>query len=100
MSQEAVPDQEAAPAQAEAHDASVPAQQPPKGLLQQMEELMAALNADLTQLDADLQQSTAPSGSVTSSDPGACDPDTSGPTASGTPAPVSHPRGDDSHSGF
>ncbi|MBJ3809470.1 hypothetical protein JGB26_20500 [Streptomyces flavofungini] len=30
----------------------------PKGLLQQMEELMAALNADLTQLDADLQQST------------------------------------------
>ncbi|MGP4053136.1 hypothetical protein [Streptomyces sp. 2A115] len=29
----------------------------PKGLLQQMEELMAALNADLSQLDADLQQS-------------------------------------------
>ncbi|MFI6333492.1 hypothetical protein [Streptomyces sp. NPDC050535] len=27
---------------------------PPKGLLQQMEELMAALNADLSQLDADL----------------------------------------------
>ncbi|UQX05196.1 hypothetical protein [Streptomyces sp. RerS4] len=27
----------------------------PKGLLQQMEELMAALNADLSQLDADLQ---------------------------------------------
>ncbi|MFD5628436.1 hypothetical protein [Streptomyces sp. NPDC127072] len=26
----------------------------PKGLLQQMEELMAALNADLSQLDADL----------------------------------------------
>ncbi|WP_063607346.1 hypothetical protein [Streptomyces katrae] len=30
----------------------------PKGLLQQMEELMAALNADLSQLDADLQNST------------------------------------------
>ncbi|MFG2722863.1 hypothetical protein ACGFW5_31875 [Streptomyces sp. NPDC048416] len=30
----------------------------PKGLLQQMEELMAALNADLTQLDADLQSTT------------------------------------------
>lgn len=29
----------------------------PKGLLQQMEELMEALNADLTQLDADLQSS-------------------------------------------
>ncbi|MER6678467.1 hypothetical protein [Streptomyces sp. NPDC000983] len=28
---------------------------PPKGLLQQMEELMATLNADLTALDADLQ---------------------------------------------
>ncbi|MGW7258945.1 hypothetical protein [Streptomyces sp. NPDC054834] len=27
----------------------------PKGLLQQMEELMAALNADLSVLDADLQ---------------------------------------------
>lgn len=31
----------------------------PKGLLQQMEELMAALNADLSQLDADLQSPTA-----------------------------------------
>ncbi|MFD7836942.1 hypothetical protein [Streptomyces sp. NPDC059761] len=30
----------------------------PKGLLQQMEELLAALNADLSQLDADLQSST------------------------------------------
>ncbi|MFE6908499.1 nucleotide exchange factor GrpE [Streptomyces erythrochromogenes] len=29
----------------------------PKGLLQQMEELMAALNADLSRLDADLQSS-------------------------------------------
>ncbi|MFE2165811.1 hypothetical protein ACFXB3_12180 [Streptomyces sp. NPDC059447] len=30
----------------------------PKGLLQQMEEMMAALNADLSRLDADLQSST------------------------------------------
>ncbi|MFF2774636.1 hypothetical protein ACFVU3_06985 [Streptomyces sp. NPDC058052] len=39
---------------------SVPEQQAPgapKGLLQQMEELMAALSADLSQLDADLQSS-------------------------------------------
>ncbi|MGY0019339.1 hypothetical protein [Streptomyces sp. cg35] len=51
MSQEAVPEQ------AE-HETTVPEQQgAPKGLLQQMEELMAALNADLSQLDADLQQS-------------------------------------------
>ncbi|MFJ5712268.1 hypothetical protein [Streptomyces sp. NPDC093105] len=38
----------------------VPGQQAPgapKGLLQQMEELMAALSADLSQLDADLQSS-------------------------------------------
>ncbi|WUC83934.1 hypothetical protein OHS33_28145 [Streptomyces sp. NBC_00536] len=37
----------------------VPAQSggAPKGLLQQMEELMAALNADLSDLDADLQSS-------------------------------------------
>lgn len=54
MSQEAEPEREAG------REASVPEQQgPPKGLLQQMEELMAALSADLTQLDADLQQSTA-----------------------------------------
>lgn len=53
MSHEAVPEQEAA------REPSVPEQGPPKGLLQQMEELMAALNADLTQLDADLQQSTS-----------------------------------------
>ncbi|MEU8641820.1 hypothetical protein AB0C91_07860 [Streptomyces sp. NPDC048674] len=36
---------------------TVPQQGPsaqPKGLLQQMEELMAALNADLSRLDADL----------------------------------------------
>ncbi|WP_425828477.1 hypothetical protein [Streptomyces fractus] len=50
MSQEAVPDEAV-------HDTTEPEQQgAPKGLLQQMEELMAALNADLTQLDADLQQ--------------------------------------------
>ncbi|MEU6672745.1 hypothetical protein [Streptomyces sp. NPDC046853] len=55
MSQEAVPEQEAA------REPSAPEQGPPKGLLQQMDELMAALNADLTQLDADLQQS-APEG--------------------------------------
>ncbi|TXS46544.1 hypothetical protein EAO75_28075 [Streptomyces sp. uw30] len=32
----------------------------PKGLLQQMEELMAALNADLSALDADLQSTGGP----------------------------------------
>ncbi|RVU28443.1 hypothetical protein EOT10_00675 [Streptomyces antnestii] len=54
MSQEAVPEQVV-------HEPPVPQQQgAPKGLLQQMEELMAALNADLSQLDADLQQSTGP----------------------------------------
>ncbi|MFG2311923.1 hypothetical protein ACGFS9_25125 [Streptomyces sp. NPDC048566] len=45
---------------------TVPAQgtpAPPKGLLQQMEELMAALNADLSQLDADLSAPrSAPAG--------------------------------------
>ncbi|MEV0526430.1 hypothetical protein AB0I66_23590 [Streptomyces sp. NPDC050439] len=61
MSQEAVPEQEAA------REPSVPEQHgPPKGLLQQMEELMAALNADLTQLDADLQQSTTADGTTPS----------------------------------
>ncbi|MEV0222630.1 hypothetical protein [Streptomyces sp. NPDC050704] len=38
---------------------AVPSSQP-KSLLQQMEELMAALNADLSQLDADFQQSASP----------------------------------------
>ncbi|MFF5128873.1 hypothetical protein ACFY41_18340 [Streptomyces syringium] len=51
MTQETVPD-EAPPPQA----APQP-QGPPKGLLQQMEELMAALTADLSQLDAELQSS-------------------------------------------
>ncbi|MFA7762510.1 hypothetical protein [Streptomyces sp. NRRL S-448] len=43
-----------------AQEPAVPAQGggAPKGMLQQMEELMAALNADLSQLDADLQAST------------------------------------------
>lgn len=55
MSQEAVPEQ-AVPQGAAGQ--SVPEQQgAPKGLLQQMEELMAALTADLSQLDADLQSS-------------------------------------------
>ncbi|MFF4446021.1 hypothetical protein [Streptomyces sp. NPDC001502] len=73
MSHEAVPEThrhtgatgQAAQAAQAAHDQAgqepaVPAQGggAPKGLLQQMEELMAALNADLSQLDADLQAST------------------------------------------
>ncbi|MFF7729240.1 hypothetical protein [Streptomyces sp. NPDC008001] len=49
MTQEAVPD-ETVPAQPAVRQPGAP-----KGLLQQMEELMAALNADLSQLDADLQ---------------------------------------------
>ncbi|MFE5942749.1 hypothetical protein [Streptomyces sp. NPDC056480] len=58
MSQEAAPEQ-AVPE----HSAprSVPEQKgagAPKGLLQQMEELMAALSADLNQLDADLQSTS------------------------------------------
>ncbi|MFE0642601.1 hypothetical protein ACFW2Y_13445 [Streptomyces sp. NPDC058877] len=58
MSQEAVPEQ-AVPEQPASQ--SVPEQQgtgAPKGLLQQMEELMAALSADLSQLDADLQSTS------------------------------------------
>ncbi|MEU9376753.1 hypothetical protein AB0D94_23685 [Streptomyces sp. NPDC048255] len=54
-------------------DSGVPAPSgAPKGLLQQMEELMAALNADLSQLDADLQSSTdrTPVGTDTSLTPG------------------------------
>ncbi|MER6997010.1 hypothetical protein [Streptomyces sp. NPDC000410] len=45
MSEEAMPEQRGAEA--------------PKGLLQQMEELMASLSADLSQLDADLQSRDA-----------------------------------------
>ncbi|WP_328930569.1 hypothetical protein OG429_28900 [Streptomyces sp. NBC_00190] len=63
MSHEAVPETRRQTGQA-AHDdacqdsASAAQGGAPKGLLQQMEELMAALNADLSQLDADLQSST------------------------------------------
>ncbi|WP_411109825.1 hypothetical protein [Streptomyces sp. c-19] len=58
MSQEAAPER-AVPEQPVPQ--SVPEQKgagAPKGLLQQMEELMAALSADLSQLDADLQSTT------------------------------------------
>ncbi|MGW1009288.1 hypothetical protein ACWD4X_04455 [Streptomyces termitum] len=58
MSQEAAPER-ALPAQ-QVPQRSVPEQHVPgahKGLLQQMEELMAALSADLSQLDADLRSS-------------------------------------------
>ncbi|MFB7587710.1 hypothetical protein [Streptomyces sp. NPDC056169] len=57
MSQEAAPER-AVPEQSA--PPSVPEQKAagaPKGLLQQMEELMAALSADLSQLDADIQSS-------------------------------------------
>ncbi|MFF1508190.1 hypothetical protein [Streptomyces sp. NPDC058326] len=56
MSQEAPPER-AVPEQQPVPQ-SVPEQKgtgAPKGLLEQMEELMAALSADLSQLDADLQ---------------------------------------------
>lgn len=62
MSYESAPEHPGQTGQA-AHDhvrqetAAAPAGGAPKGLLQQMEELMAALNADLSQLDADLQSS-------------------------------------------
>ncbi|OII66777.1 hypothetical protein [Streptomyces sp. CC77] len=53
MSQEAVPEQAvSAPDMSQQQGAGAP-----KGLLQQMEELMAALTADLSRLDADLQSS-------------------------------------------
>ncbi|MBB4985143.1 MULTISPECIES: hypothetical protein [Streptomyces] len=58
MSQEAAPER-AVPEQPASQ--SVPEQkgaEAPKGLLQQMEELMAALSADLSQLDADLQSTS------------------------------------------
>ncbi|MFI5668588.1 hypothetical protein [Streptomyces sp. NPDC051704] len=63
MSHESVPEHTGQTGQA-AHDhapqapAAAARGGAPKGLLQQMEELMAALNADLSQLDADLQSST------------------------------------------
>ncbi|MGW5776637.1 hypothetical protein [Streptomyces sp. NPDC003863] len=58
MSQEAAPER-AVPEQPVSQ--FVPEQksaEAPKGLLQQMEELMAALSADLSQLDADLQSTS------------------------------------------
>ncbi|MGW2818024.1 hypothetical protein [Streptomyces sp. NPDC001415] len=56
MSQDADPEQTAP--QQSAPQSAAGRKGAPKGLLQQMEELMAALNADLTQRDTD-QQSTA-----------------------------------------
>ncbi|MET9623441.1 MULTISPECIES: hypothetical protein [unclassified Streptomyces] len=56
MSQEAVPQR--ALSEQQVPQQPVPGQKgsgAPGGLLQQMEELMAALTADLSQLDADLQ---------------------------------------------
>lgn len=60
MSHEAVPEHTGQAAHDHARQEPAAAAQggAPKGLLQQMEELMAALNADLSQLDADLQSST------------------------------------------
>ncbi|MFJ6570988.1 hypothetical protein ACIQNU_26610 [Streptomyces sp. NPDC091292] len=60
MSQEAGPEQSGHELSTRvATEPTVPGRQgSPKGLLQQMEELMAALTADLSQLDADLQQSS------------------------------------------
>ncbi|MFF8827956.1 hypothetical protein [Streptomyces sp. NPDC015131] len=74
MSQEAVPEQ------------ILP--EHPKGLLQQMEELMAALTADLTRLDADLQASAdrlPPSGS--SAPPAPPAPPAAPPVPSAPPVP-------------
>ncbi|MFD0265944.1 hypothetical protein ACFVGY_05010 [Streptomyces sp. NPDC127106] len=48
---------ESAPDHARREPGGAAADDAPKGLLQQMEELMAALNADLSQLDAELQSS-------------------------------------------
>ncbi|MGW1196390.1 hypothetical protein ACWD4B_11135 [Streptomyces sp. NPDC002536] len=72
MTQGAVPD-EAVPS-----EAASPQQDAPKGLLQQMEELMAALNANLSQLDADLQSSAQrfPPGAEPAHDAGGAGPDT------------------------
>ncbi|MGW7098664.1 hypothetical protein [Streptomyces sp. NPDC054838] len=90
MSHEAVPETRrqnpqagpAAPEQVPAQDGGAP-----KGLLQQMEELMAALNADLSQLDADLQSSTERTPSSTAPAPG--DMTAPGSTTRTSPAPGS-----------
>lgn len=60
MSQEPAPEHPAAAQTAHdrAHPKPAAGAAAPKSLLQQMEELMAALNADLSQLDADLQSTT------------------------------------------
>ncbi|MCF3105151.1 hypothetical protein IPZ58_26690 [Streptomyces roseoverticillatus] len=81
MTQEAVPD-ETVPAQPVAGQPGAP-----KGLLQQMEELMAALNADLSQLDADLQPRDgrpAPAGAATG-------PSTGAPAGASADAPIDVP---------
>ncbi|WP_367130946.1 MULTISPECIES: hypothetical protein [Streptomyces] len=85
MTQEAVPD-ETVPAKPAAGRPGAP-----KGLLQQMEELMAALNADLSQLDADLQPRDgrpAPAGTPASAPAGASAGASSG-TSTGAPAGTS-----------
>lgn len=58
----------------------------PKGLLQQMEELMAALNADLSRLDADLQSSA----DRTAGAPGT--PPAPGGRAAGSERPARRPQ--------
>ncbi|WP_424890610.1 hypothetical protein [Streptomyces sp. XH2] len=81
MTQEAVPD-ETVPAQPAAGQPGTP-----KGLLQQMEELMAALNADLSQLDADLQPRDghpAPAGATAGTTTGA-------PAGASADAPIDAP---------
>ncbi|MFF0749620.1 hypothetical protein [Streptomyces sp. NPDC004267] len=64
MSQEAAPERSVSEQPAQPPLPPVPPVPPqsaggaPRGLLQQMEELMAALTADLSQLDADFQSSS------------------------------------------
>ncbi|MDF3290048.1 MULTISPECIES: hypothetical protein [Streptomyces] len=65
MSQETAPDQGLS-------DAGSTGAAPPKGLLQQMEELLAAVTADLAGLDADLRSSDrAPAPSADADGPAA-----------------------------
>lgn len=58
-----------------------------RGLLQQMEEMMAALNADLSQLDADLQS------------PAERPPAADRPVAEGHPGSAGDPGSGGTHSG-
>ncbi|GAA1902251.1 hypothetical protein [Streptantibioticus ferralitis] len=61
MSQEAAPDQSPTAEAETSRSADTGADTaPPKGLLQQMEELLAAVSADLAWLDADLRSSADP----------------------------------------